>query len=116
MSTSSTTTLQKSAEDAGENWDAEAMAGPSIASSLRENNLPIPSRGSPEWTWLVSQFDERLHQLSAWALEREEGKRTLPGDGALPHAPLSTESSPAAPSPILGTADGRSLSKLLAAY
>jgi integrase len=74
----------------GEDWNAEAMIEP-MAVMLRESGLPKPAKHAPAWGWLVSEFDARLHQLSAWALARHEGGSTLPGDGALPHLPLSTE-------------------------
>lgn len=106
-------TLRETWERDGESWPAEAMAHPHIVATLRGCGIPLPEQGSAAWAWLVAQFDERVHQLSAWALSRHEGGRALPGEGALSRAPLSSEAS----APIVGKAlNGRRISQLFAAY
>ncbi len=84
-------TLKEHWERDGEGWSVEAMVEPIAVRMLRESGLPVPTKQTPAWTWLVSEFDARVHQLSSWALARHEGGRALPGDGALPHVPLSPE-------------------------
>jgi integrase len=111
------TTLKLGWERDGDLWDIEAMVAPLVERALRDNGLPKPEKASPVWTWLMSEFDLRLHQLSDWALSRQEGSRTLPGDGALPHSPISTERQP---SQGLGHSlvmiDGRTIRGLFDAY
>jgi integrase len=110
------TTLRASTEGDGEAWDAESIAGPQIESALRGEGLPIPARTSQEWHWLVSEFDERINQLSGWALDRQEGRRALPGQGALPHAPLSVDA-PAHVIPVASSAPtGPTVSQVFKAY
>ncbi len=99
----------------GEDWNAEAMVEPLAVGMLRESALPIPAKQAPAWGWLVSEFDARLHQLSSWALARHEGGSTLPGDGALPHLPLSTEVQQAV-SVKAQTTPGRTLKALFDTY
>lgn len=93
----------------------ESMARPHIVAALRGFNVPLPDKDSAAWAWLVAQFDERIHQLSAWALSRHEGGKALPGDGALPRAPLSTEApiATSASAPALG---GKKISEAFAAF
>ncbi len=106
-------TLREGWERDGEAWPAEAMARPHIVSALRGFNVPTPDKNSPAWAWLVAQFDERIHQLSAWALSRHEGGKSLPGEGALPRAPLSLEKQIAAAVP---TRSGKKVSEAFSAY
>jgi hypothetical protein len=108
-------TLKEHTERDGEGWNAEAMVESIAVRMLRESGLPIPAKQAPAWGWLVSEFDARLHQLSSWALARHEGGATLPGDGALPHLPLSTEVQQAM-SVKAQTAPGRTLKALFDTY
>jgi integrase len=110
------TTLRAWVESDGGSWDAEEIAKPHIEAALRGGGLPIPARTSQEWAWLVWEFDERISQLSAWALERQEGRRVLPGVGALPLAPLSTEVQFAPTSVMAQGVGGPTLSQAFAAY
>jgi integrase len=57
-----------------------------------------------------------MHRISAWALDRHEGGRALPGSGALPYARLSTEVQQTAQSSKLPAATGRTLKELFDAY
>ena len=84
-------TLQDHGGPDGEAWNADAMAEPVVVNVLRANGFPTPVRQTPAWNWLVSEFDARIRQLSSWALDRHDGGRALPGEGALPHGQLSTE-------------------------
>jgi integrase len=111
------TTLKAGWERDGDPWDVDAIVAPIVERMLRENGLPKPEKASPVWTWLMSEFDLRLHQLSDWALSRQEGSRVLPGEGALAYAPISTEQKP---SKGLGESsamiDGRTIRGLFDAY
>jgi len=109
------TTLREGWARDGEGWPTESMARPHIVSALRGFNVPLPDRDSAAWAWLVAQFDERIHQLSAWALSRHEGGKALPGEGALPRAPLSTEA-PIATSASAPTLGGKKISEAFAAF
>lgn len=108
-------TLREGWERDGETWPTEAMARPHIVSALRGFNVPLPDKDSAAWAWLVAQFDERIHQLSAWALSRHEGGKVLPGEGALPRAPLSTEA-PIATSASALALGGKKISEAFAAF
>ena len=109
-------TLREGWERDGDGWPTEAMARPHIVSALRSFNVPLPDKDSAAWAWLVTQFDERIHQLSAWALSRHEGGKTLPGEGALPRAPLSMEVSAASAPTTEPAPSGRTVSQVFAAY
>jgi integrase len=107
------TTLREGWERDGEGWPTESMARPHIVSALRGSNVPLPDKDSAAWAWLVAQFDDRIHQLSAWALSRHEGGKALPGEGALPRALLSTEMPTAVAAP---TRSGKKISETFSAY
>jgi integrase len=110
------TTLREGWERDGEGWPSESMARPHIVAALRGFNVPVPDKSSVAWAWLVTQFDERIHQLSTWALTRHDGGRALPGEGALPRAPLSIEASTLAAPASSKARRGRSISQLFMAY
>ena len=107
--------LREGWERDGEGWPIESMARPHIVAALRGFNVPLPDKDSAAWAWLVAQFDERIHQLSAWALSRHEGGKALPGEGALPRAPLSTEA-PIATSASALALGGKKISEAFAAF
>jgi integrase len=96
--------------------DPRRVAIPYIEAALRQGSVLVPAKGSREWSWLVAEFALRVNQLSAWALERQEGRKALPGEGALPHAPLSNEVPAPAPPVAAQALTGRTISKLFAAY
>jgi len=111
------TTLRDAWERDGEAWPAESMARPHIIASLRGCGVPVPANDSPAWSWLVAQFDERIHQLSAWALARNEGGKALPGEGALPLAPLSMEAPIAVAAAVVPpVGSGKTVSEAFAAF
>jgi integrase len=84
-------TLREGAEqDPSINWTDEVVK-PVLARTLRQHSLPVPPKDSKAYALLVAAFDEHIERLSAWALERHEGRVAAMGQGVAPILPIEAE-------------------------
>jgi integrase len=82
-------TLQAAASP--DNLDWREVVERCMQHALRKQALPTPAKGSAAHGLLYAAFDEYVHKLSAWALERHEGKPAPLGVGVAPLAPIKAE-------------------------
>jgi integrase len=71
--------------------DWRAVVHSSLGRAMRRERLPIPPKESTAYQGLFSAFEEHLHRLSAWALERQCGEHVPRGMGVAPWAPIDAQ-------------------------
>ena len=71
--------------------DLRAAVDRALERAMRREALPVPPGGSTAYQALFSAFEEHLHKLSVWALERGHGDPASRGVGVAAWAPIDAQ-------------------------